>query len=404
MGAAAHIPTSSTMLYLVSYGAGNVRSLANAITLLGYEFKWVEKPEDIDQADQLIFPGVGAYGQAMNALREKGYAEPLARYIASGKPYFGICIGMQTLFMSSEEAPVPGLGIIPSSIKRFKSDAKAVPHMGWNGAIPLKSSPSPTKADEVKKGFVEDGASYYFVHSFAVPYEERLSDWALTVTQYGDETFVSSVQKGNVFATQFHPEKSGKAGLNVLQARLSQTGASKTAGTSAASADVVTYSLDEKREQLRKNGYTKRIVACLDVRANDDGDLVVTKGDQYDVREAAEAEDETLAVPLPNGATSTQAAKGKSAVRNLGKPVDLARRYYTEGADEICFLNITSFRSCPLDDQPMLAVVAQAAETQSTQTAQSGQPSKSRRSTLRLVQTRCPSAATPYTPWRRSLR
>merc|ERR1711939_369008 len=152
MGAAAHIPTSSTMLYLVSYGAGNVRSLANAITLLGYEFKWVEKPEDIDQADQLIFPGVGAYGQAMNALREKGYAEPLARYIASGKPYFGICIGMQTLFMSSEEAPVPGLGIIPSSIKRFKSDAKAVPHMGWNGAIPLKSSPSPTKADEVKKG------------------------------------------------------------------------------------------------------------------------------------------------------------------------------------------------------------------------------------------------------------
>jgi len=351
------------MLYLVSYGAGNVRSLANAITLLGYEFKWVEKPEDIDQADQLIFPGVGAYGQAMNALREKGYAEPLARYIASGKPYFGICIGMQTLFMSSEEAPVPGLGIIPSSIKRFKSDAKAVPHMGWNGAIPLKSSPSPTKADEVKKGFVEDGASYYFVHSFAVPYEERLSDWALTVTQYGDETFVSSVQKGNVFATQFHPEKSGKAGLNVLQAWLSQTGASKTAGTSAASADVVTYSLDEKREQLRKNGYTKRIVACLDVRANDDGDLVVTKGDQYDVREAAEAEDETLAVPLPNGATSTQAAKGKSAVRNLGKPVDLARRYYTEGADEICFLNITSFRSCPLDDQPMLAVVAQAAET-----------------------------------------
>lgn len=274
---------------------------------------------------------------------------------------------MQTLFTGSEEAPqVAGLGIIPSSIKRFDSSTKAVPQMGWNGAIPLKSSSSSAKADEVKRGFVEEGASYYFVHSFAVPYEERLDDWALTVTEYGDEVFISSIQKGNVFATQFHPEKSGKAGLNVLQAWLSQTGVNTSASTSSAvpaDNDIISYTLADKRDQLRRNGYTKRIVACLDVRANDDGDLVVTKGDQYDVREATEAEDETLAVPLPNGTSTTKAAKGKSAVRNLGKPVDLARRYYTEGADEICFLNITSFRSCPLDDQPMLAVVAQAAET-----------------------------------------
>lgn len=263
---------------------------------------------------------------------------------------------MQVLFAGSEESSVSGLGIIPASLKRFSDATKAVPQMGWNGAVPLKTASSSTEtAEAVKYGFIEDGASYYFVHSYAALYDEALSDWALTATEYGDQTFISSVQKGNVFATQFHPEKSGKAGLNVLHAWLSQTGV-------ISGKDVVTFAVADKREALRKNGFTKRIVACLDVRANDDGDLVVTKGDQYDVRESA-SEAQDLAVPLPNGASSSKEAKGKAAVRNLGKPVDLAKRYYAEGADEICFLNITSFRSCPLHDQPMLAVVAQAAET-----------------------------------------
>lgn len=351
------------MLYLVSYGAGNVRSLANAISSQGFEFKWIEKPEDFEKADQLVFPGVGAFGQAMASLEAKGFVEPMKKYIASGKPFFGICIGMQALFESSEEAPsAKGLGIIPASIKRFNSKTKAVPKIGWNGATPLKVGTSSEVDEAVRYGFVENGASYYFVHSYAALYDGHPSDWALTVTQYGDETFISSVQKGNVFATQFHPEKSGKAGLNVLKAWLSQTGVVPTSETK--SVDV-----ESKRDSLAKNGFTKRVVACLDVRANDDGDLVVTKGDQYDVREKdlpktpASDTDRELAVPLPNGAASTSAQKGKSAVRNLGKPVDLAKRYYAEGADEICFLNITSFRSCPLADQPMLAVVAQSAET-----------------------------------------
>ena len=264
---------------------------------------------------------------------------------------------MQALFASSDEAPgVSGLGIIPAKIRRFNTESKSVPHMGWNGAIPLKGSPTSTSIDEsVRYGFVEDGASYYFVHSYAVPYEASLADWALTATQYGDETFISSVQKGNLFATQFHPEKSGRAGLNVLHAWLAQTGVIASKGT-------VSFPLSTRKAALNKNGYTKRIVACLDVRTNDEGDLVVTKGDQYDVRETKPGD---LAVPLTNGSTSglEQSAKGKSAVRNLGKPVDLAQRYYIEGADEICFLNITSFRTCPLHDQPMLAVVAQSAET-----------------------------------------
>jgi glutamine amidotransferase/cyclase len=269
---------------------------------------------------------------------------------------------MQALFESSEEAPsVKGLGVIPASIKRFNSKTKAVPQIGWNGATPLKVGTSAEADEAVRYGFIEDGASYYFVHSYAVPYDKQSSDWALTATQYGDETFISSVQKGNVFATQFHPEKSGIAGLNVLKAWLSQSGVVPTAVTKS-------VDIEQKREAIAKNGFTKRVVACLDVRANDDGDLVVTKGDQYDVREKDLPEPPTssngdLAVPLPNGSTSASEQKGKSAVRNLGKPVDLARRYYAEGADEICFLNITSFRSCPLTDQPMLAVVAQSAET-----------------------------------------
>lgn len=270
----------------------------------------------------------------MKVLREKGYAEPLKRYIASGKPYMGICIGMQTLCESSEESDEPGLGVIPGSCRKFTSTSKTVPHIGWNGAIPLKASGESVEIDEsIRYGFV-DGTSYYFVHSYQLPFDESLSEWALTATQYGDETFISTAQKGNVLATQFHPEKSGQAGQNILHAWLSQTGVITPSLTH-------TIPISSKREALKTNGLTKRVVACLDVRTNDAGDLVVTKGDQYDVRETSST----------------------GAVRNLGKPVDLARRYYDEGADEIAFLNITSFRSSALQDQPMLEVVAKSAET-----------------------------------------
>lgn len=246
----------------------------------------------------------------------------------------GICIGMQCLFEASNEAPgEPGLGVIPGTIEAFSSTDKSVPHMGWNGATPLKDSPQ----EMVRYGFVDE-ASYYFVHTFRARYTPDLAPWALTATLYGAEVFLSSVQRGNVFATQFHPEKSGQAGLNVLHAWLSQTGVVDEKKVEAISVEAI-------RDQLAKNGFTKRIVACLDVRANDAGDLVVTKGDQYDVREV-----------------STE-SNGSREVRNLGKPVELAKRYFDEGADEICFLNITSFRECPLQDQPMLEVVRGAAET-----------------------------------------
>ncbi|KAF9998653.1 Histidine biosynthesis bifunctional protein hisB [Entomortierella chlamydospora] len=342
-----------TGTYLLDYGAGNVRSLVNAVKKLGHDITYVKDPSDILKADKLIFPGVGAFGSAMTSLHTKKYAEPLKQYLALNKPFMGICVGMQTLFEGSDESPeVPGLGVIPGRVRLFDSTMKAVPHMGWN---PTRSIQGLGRAKDC--GFEQDRA-YYFVHSYAVPFVEgsvEAKEWALTTTQYGDQVFISSVRRGNIFCTQFHPEKSGFAGVNILKAFLD--------GSASTGAEIDAQLLSGSQQQQQvpgslsvlaptfvpepsKDGFTKRIVACLDVRANDQGDLVVTKGDQYDVREQAVGVDGS-----------------KGDVRNLGKPVELARRYFEEGADEITFLNITSFRNCPLLDMPMLEVLRRTSET-----------------------------------------
>ncbi|SHF16247.1 glutamine amidotransferase / cyclase [Desulfacinum infernum DSM 9756] len=297
------------MVTVLDYGAGNVRSVVNAIGSLGREVRFVERPEDILQAERLVFPGVGAFGEMMRVLRHRGYVEPLLAYLRSDRPFLGICLGLQALFEGSEEAPgEDGLGFFPGIVRRFRVDL-AVPHIGWNGIKARKPS--------VLFRGVEGNEKVYFVHSYHV--EPRDPSVVLTATDYGVE-FVSAVEKGRVAAVQFHPEKSGPVGLKILKNFLEGTGA------------PVLPRVVEPKTQL-----AKRIIACLDVRANDRGDLVVTKGDQYDVRE-------------------------KGQVRNLGKPVDLARRYYEEGADEITFLNITGFRDFPLKDMPMLEVLRRTSE------------------------------------------
>ena len=304
------------MITLLDYGAGNVRSVRNAIRKLGYEVKDVSKPEDITNAKKLIFPGVGRFGSAMKRLEEDGYVEPLIEYIKSGKPFLGICLGLQTLFEGSEEAPnVKGLGIIKGHIKRFDDAKLSVPHIGWNGI----------KIKKPSKLFVNyNNEKLYFVHSYRAVPDESNKDWILTTTDYGGE-FISAVQKGNVVAVQFHPEKSGIAGLKILKNFLEYD-------------NLEVYNTKPKTiKTSNKTKLAKRIIACLDVRTNDEGDLVVTKGDKYDVRE-------------------------KGRVRNLGKPVELARRYFEEGADEIVFLNITGFRDFPLKDQPMLEVLRLTSE------------------------------------------
>ncbi|KZT02628.1 imidazole glycerol phosphate synthase HisHF [Laetiporus sulphureus 93-53] len=330
-------------LYLLDYGAGNVQSLANTLKKLGYEFQWILSPSDFHKATSLIFPGVGAFGSAIDGLVSRGLLEPLREYVAAGKPYFGICIGMQVLFQSSTESPSsPGLGVIPSVIEEFDSASKSVPHMGWNSIELLDPQ---GKAHEG----LEELSHYYFVHSYRAKYDwnhPEVAQWVHSTTQYGEEIFVASVRKDNVFGTQFHPEKSGEAGLKILATWLSEPEASRR---------VTRPSPPSPRFPRPRDGLTKRIVACMDVRSNDDGDLVVTKGDQYDVREKApSAPKEPALSPL-----QTRTA---GAVRNLGKPVALAATYYAAGADELCLMNITSFRHSPLQDQPMLAVVRAAAE------------------------------------------
>ncbi|KAI8323843.1 imidazole glycerol phosphate synthase HisHF [Martensiomyces pterosporus] len=265
----------------------------------------------------------------MKALRESGFIEPLKAYVASGRPLMGICVGMQVLFEGSDESPgEPGLGIFEGRVKLFDSSRKAVPHMGWNGAQVVHQD----NAHAAAVPNLNEDSRYYFVHSYGVPYtgQGAQKGFVHTATRYSDETIVSSVWRGSVFASQFHPEKSGAAGVAVLQSFIeSDLVRPSIPGNVVEPADV-------------KEAFTVRVIACLDVRANDQGDLVVTKGDQYDVRESA--------------------SEGGD-VRNLGKPVDLAKRYFDEGADEIAFLNITSFRNMPFKDMPMLEVLRQASRS-----------------------------------------
>ena len=305
---------------LLDYGAGNVRSVRNAIIKLGFTVKDVTKPEEIAAADRLIFPGVGAYGSAMDILKKRDLVDPLKEYIASGKPFMGVCLGLQLLFDGSEESGgVEGLGVIPGTVRKFVGDDLVVPHIGWN-TLDVKRN----------TGLLSDvppGDRLYFVHSFRAEPEKANEDWVLATCDYGGE-FVAAVQKGEVMACQFHPEKSGEKGIGIFKNFLE--------GNTAESPEPL-----PSPPAGSEAGLARRVIACLDVRSNDNGDLVVTKGDSYDVREKDEGGD----------------------VRNLGKPVELAGRYFEQGADEVAFLNITGYRDLPLTDAPMLEVLRRSSET-----------------------------------------
>ncbi|XP_051136206.1 imidazole glycerol phosphate synthase hisHF, chloroplastic [Andrographis paniculata] len=304
-----------SVVTLLDYGAGNVRSLRNAIRFLGYDIKDVQTPEDIMSAERLIFPGVGAFAPAMDVLNKTGMGEALCSYIEQDRPFLGICLGLQLLFEASEEnGPVQGLGLIPGIVGRFdSSNGLRVPHIGWNAIQVARDSQI---LDDVGSRHV------YFVHSYrAIPSDDN-KEWVSSTCNYGGD-FIASIRRGNVHAVQFHPEKSGDAGLSVLKRFLNPNN------------EVTKKPVQQNASQL-----AKRVIACLDVRTNDKGDLVVTKGDQYDVREQTK----------------------ENEVRNLGKPVDLAGQYYKDGADEISFLNITAFRDFPLGDLPMLQVLRLASE------------------------------------------
>lgn len=328
-------------VYLLDYVAGNVRSLVNAIEKVGYTVEWIREPADVEKADKLILPGVGHFGHCMSQLSGAGFVPALRRHIDAGKPFMGICVGQQVLFEgSTEDLDNPGLGLIPGRLEAFDDADKSVPHIGWNSA----------NAGDRDLYDLRPASKYYYVHSYRKTYvagELEALGWTVATGSYGAEVFIGALARDNVVATQFHPEKSGVAGLRFLRAFLEGESARKTLGK------VVQH---RDSPAVPTGGLTRRVIACLDVRANDQGDLVVTKGDQYDVRE----KDDTSNT---NNNGGDGAAPGRGSVRNLGKPVELARRYYEQGADEVTFLNITSFRDCPLADAPMLEVLRRASET-----------------------------------------
>lgn len=208
---------------LLDYGAGNVRSVRNAILRNGWDIVDITEPSQIETATIIIFPGVGSFGNAMSILHQRGYVEPLQRYLSSNRPFLGICLGMQTLFTSSEECSssssndsttttttIPGLGFLQGHVTKFdNTQCSAVPHIGWNGRIYHQKSPV--------FQYTQQEESVYFVHSYYVPLTEQIKSWVLSTTTYGNVEFVSAIQKGNVVAMQFHPEKSGNAGLNIIK-------------------------------------------------------------------------------------------------------------------------------------------------------------------------------------------
>ena len=195
-------------LAIVDYGMGNLRSVAKAFERLGHAAEVTGDAERITRAPGVVLPGVGAFAACMTNLGAAGLVEPVKQVIRAGRPFLGICLGMQLLFDESEEfGPVAGLGILPGRVVRFAADPeRKVPHMGWNSVRIVRRAP--------ELAGIEDGAYVYFVHSYyPVP---READVVATTTPYGQE-FASSVVRDNVFACQFHPEKSQATGLRMLE-------------------------------------------------------------------------------------------------------------------------------------------------------------------------------------------
>ena len=175
---------------LIDIGAGNLHSVYKALRFIGASVEITKDPKIIESRDVVVFPGVGAFGAVMESIKKNNLIDPIIQAINNKKPFLGICLGLQVLFESSEESPgVKGLGVLKGKVVRFKK-AKKIPHVGWNG-------------------------KFYFVHSYYVAPEDKSIIYE--TTNYDGEIFTSMIKKENLLAVQFHPEKSGDAGLELLK-------------------------------------------------------------------------------------------------------------------------------------------------------------------------------------------
>lgn len=195
------------MIAMIDYDAGNIKSVEKALQFLGEEVVITRRPNEILGAEKIILPGVGAFGDAMEKLKQYGLVPVIKQAVEKKIPFLGICLGLQLLFESSEECPdVEGLGILKGRILRIPEDGQKVPHIGWN------SLHFPNRG-RLFSG-VEEGAYVYFVHSYYLAAEEK--EIVSATTEYG-VTIHASVEKENIFACQFHPEKSSDTGLQILR-------------------------------------------------------------------------------------------------------------------------------------------------------------------------------------------
>lgn len=192
------------MIAIIDYGAGNLRSVANALTRLGCQPKVTSRPRDLLNAQAVVLPGVGAAGETMKNLEMLGMVAPIRQFIGDGRPFLGVCIGLQILFGGTEEGGWHEcLGVIPGQVRKLPAGLK-IPHMGWNQVKQIGSHP-------IFDG-IPDEANFYFVHSYYVEPDDK--SLVAGETEYGIR-LCSVIARGNVIATQFHPEKSGELGLRM---------------------------------------------------------------------------------------------------------------------------------------------------------------------------------------------
>ncbi|MBI3320380.1 MAG: imidazole glycerol phosphate synthase subunit HisH [Candidatus Omnitrophica bacterium] len=211
------------MIVIVDYGMGNLRSVSKALERLGTSVRITADPQEIERATKLVLPGVGAFDAAMRELAARRLIESIRSFLASGKPYLGICLGLQLLFESSEEGrSAPGLGVLRGTVKRLAATPPLkIPHMGWNQIMSTQHGAVSSQQSAVSRenrcpllSGIPDGSFFYFVHSYYADPVDRTT--VALESDYGQH-FAAMVWSKNLFATQFHPEKSQSVGLKLLE-------------------------------------------------------------------------------------------------------------------------------------------------------------------------------------------